>query len=223
MRRLIYSILAVLLFLTDNIINAQYQNNWPALNRSYQENYFSIDFFYENLSPYGEWIEIENDLIVWRPTHIPFNWKPYTNGRWLWTNEGWFWDSNEPFGWAVYHYGRWHFDEYYGWLWLPDTQWAPAWVEWRYSDNFIGWAPLSPYASFDINFGIRFSVRTRMVYKKWCFVRINKFYGTNINRYLIKRPNYKQLFRVTKYRTNFYFRIIKLSVVVSIEILLKEE
>jgi len=27
---------------------------------------------------------------------------------------------------------------------MPDDVWGPAWVEWRYDDEYIGWAPLRP-------------------------------------------------------------------------------
>jgi hypothetical protein len=35
-------------------------------------------------------------------------------------------------------------DPYYGWVWVPDTVWGPAWVGWREGGNYIGWAPLPP-------------------------------------------------------------------------------
>ncbi|MCX7916289.1 MAG: hypothetical protein N3A53_08330, partial [Verrucomicrobiae bacterium] len=50
----------------------------------------------------------------------------------------------EPFGWAVFHYGRWYYDDYYGWIWIPDRIWGPAWVEWRETETYVGWAPLLP-------------------------------------------------------------------------------
>ena len=53
-------------------------------------------------------------------------------------------ETNEPFAWAVYHYGRWGYDEDYGWFWVPGDTWAPAWVQWRYSDDYVGWAPVGP-------------------------------------------------------------------------------
>jgi len=51
-------------------------------------------------------------------------------------------------GLATYHYGRWVYDSYYGWLWTPGTQWAPAWVSWREGGDYIGWAPLPPGCDF---------------------------------------------------------------------------
>jgi hypothetical protein len=87
--------------------------------------------------------------------------------------------SNEPFGWITYHYGRWYYDNYYGWVWMPDDVWAPAWVEWRYDDDYIGWAPLPPYASFHMTFGIRFTTHWRAPANYWNIIRYNRF-GTVI-------------------------------------------
>jgi len=33
-----------------------------------------------------------------------------------------------------------------GWLWVPGRVWAPAWVDWRQNDTYLGWAPLPPSA-----------------------------------------------------------------------------
>ncbi|MEO8884293.1 MAG: DUF6600 domain-containing protein [Devosia sp.] len=62
-------------------------------------------------------------------------------GRW---RRGWYFASDEPFAWAVYHYGRWYDDGDLGWCWVPGNVWAPAWVSWRDSDDYVGWAPLPP-------------------------------------------------------------------------------
>jgi hypothetical protein len=37
---------------------------------------------------------------------------------------------------------------------VPDDEWAPAWVSWRKSDDYVGWAPLPPEARFDRRTGI---------------------------------------------------------------------
>ena len=73
------------------------------------------------------------------------DWRPYSQGYWSYTDDyGWYWVSDEPFAWAVFHYGRWTYDEDDGWIWIPDTEWGPAWVTWRWSDDYVGWAPLGP-------------------------------------------------------------------------------
>ena len=104
-----------------------------------------IDTFYDELAPYGEWVWHPRYGYVWLPEDVSPRWRPYTVGHWVSTDEyGWYWDSQEPFAWAVYHYGRWGYDQDYGWFWVPGDTWAPAWVQWRYSDDYVGWAPIGP-------------------------------------------------------------------------------
>jgi hypothetical protein len=67
------------------------------------------------------------------------SWRPYTNGRWVYTDAGWTWISEEPFGWATYHYGRWARLRNIGWIWVSGDEWAPAWVSWRKSNDYVGW------------------------------------------------------------------------------------
>ena len=133
-------------------------------------------FFYSSLAPHGEWIEVGAGTRVWRPFHIPHQWRPYLLGRWVWTDDyGWYWMSDEPFGWITYHYGRWFYDDYYGWIWIPDDVWAPAWVEWRYDNDYIGWAPLPPYARFNVTIGIQFTNHWIAPPHYWNVVRYNRF------------------------------------------------
>ncbi len=155
------------------------QKSWTALNPNPSDLSMQVGFFYSSLSPYGEWIEIESGLRVWRPLHIHNQWRPYLLGRWVWTDYGWYWMSNEPFGWITYHYGRWYNDGYYGWVWMPDDVWGPAWVEWRYNDDYIGWAPLPPYATFNVSLGMRFTTHWVAPVHYWNFVRYHRF-GTVI-------------------------------------------
>ena len=92
----------------------------------------------------GEWIQTAEYGLVWRPTNISSSWQPYVYGRWVYTDAGWAWFSDEPFGWAVYHYGEWGYSSALGWYWIPGTVWAPAWVSWRWNDGYAGWCPLGP-------------------------------------------------------------------------------
>lgn len=140
-------------------------------------------YFYNSLSPYGEWIESDFGY-AWRPLHISHGWRPYLHGRWVWTHYGWYWVSREPFGWATFHYGRWYYDDYYGWIWIPDYEWGPGWVEWCYNDDYIGWAPLSPYAHFSINIGITFVNNWITPVHYWNFIPYRHFTSTKIVNYV---------------------------------------
>jgi hypothetical protein len=106
-----------------------------------------VDYFYDNLSG-GSWIDVEGYGYCWQPD-VALNdqsWRPYTDGYWAYTDDGWTWISYEDFGWATYHYGRWARLSDYGWVWVPgaDLEWGPAWVSWRTGGDYIGWAPLPP-------------------------------------------------------------------------------
>ena len=104
--------------------------------------------FYEPLGHYGRWVDVGGYGRCWTPGGVEHDWRPYTNGHWDRTDDGWYWVSDEPWGWATCHYGRWFLDPNFGWVWVPQTQWAPAWVAWRDGDAYTGWAPLPPRARF---------------------------------------------------------------------------
>ncbi len=116
--------------------------------------YYELDNFYEPLTPYGEWVSMEPYGSVWYPTQVGPQWKPYTYGKWAWSDSGWLWVSYEPWGWATYHYGRWIMDSYYGWVWIPGNVWGPAWVEWYDSPGYVGWSPLALTPRFYIEIGL---------------------------------------------------------------------
>jgi hypothetical protein len=67
----------------------------------------SLDFFYDNLEPYGSWREVGDYGYCWQPRDVNRDWRPYSDGRWVYSDAGWTWDSDEPYGWAVYHYVGW--------------------------------------------------------------------------------------------------------------------
>ncbi len=119
----------------------------------------SYNYFYETLSPYGSWVDYPGYGYCWQPsvTVIDAGWRPYHNrGRWLYTDSGWYWQSDYSWGWAPFHYGRWVNTHNCGWLWSPDTVWAPAWVSWRHSRDHCGWAPLPPGAAFVAGVGFHY-------------------------------------------------------------------
>src|SRR5437588_4738638 len=115
-----------------------------------------VDFFYSNLAPYGYWVDRPSYGWVWVPRHVRHGWRPYSYGRWVYTDYGWTWVSTEPYGWATYHYGRWYDDLDYGWGWLPGTDWGPGWVDWREGDGYLGWAALPPSVGFSASVGLVF-------------------------------------------------------------------
>ena len=151
------------------------QQSRAAILLPQNESQEAVNMFYTDLTPYGQWIEFQPGYYAWQPTLVDPGWRPYTRGHWVWSNYGWYWVSAEPFGWATYHYGRWYYDDFYGWLWIPGTIWGPAWVEWRYNDSYVGWAPLPPYAHFHITVGIRFTRRWAAPPTYWSFIAYDHF------------------------------------------------
>ena len=111
-----------------------------------------FSFFYDSLSPYGNWVEVGEYGACWLPA-VEENWAPYTNGNWAYTDMGWTWVSHEPFGSIVFHYGRWLLTSE-GWAWVPGSDWAPAWVSWRAGNEYVGWAPLPPSVPWHANRGV---------------------------------------------------------------------
>ena len=127
-----------------------YDNNPPP----------EVASFYSELAPYGAWIQLSGVGWCWQPSVVVSQpgWRPYCHGgQWVWTDAGWYWQSDYSWGWAPFHYGRWLRHERSGWVWLSDTVWGPAWVTWRVAGDQCGWAPLPPRAEFDAAYGFRFN------------------------------------------------------------------
>jgi hypothetical protein len=141
----------------------------------------NIDFntFYNELSPYGRWVNNARYGRVWVCNETGF--QPYsTNGHWVYTDEGWTWVSDYPWGWAPFHYGRWDYDPAYGWFWVPGYEWAPAWVSWRSGGDYYGWAPLSPGLSVSV--GVSFGA---IPASHWVFVPHQYITSPSIHNYYI--------------------------------------
>src|SRR5215831_8354043 len=112
-----------------------------------------VTYFYNDLSPYGTWVDLEGVGWCWQPRVVVVNhtWRPYCDaGHWVYTDAGWFWQSDYSWGWAPFHYGRWQLHPRCGWVWFPDRVWAPSWVVWRSEGDHCGWAPVPPHAVFDV-------------------------------------------------------------------------
>jgi hypothetical protein len=160
------------------------------------------DVFYDRLSSDGHWFNDDDYGYVWQPSVAVSNssWRPYADGHWVWTDRGWFWESNENFGWATYHYGRWTNVDGVGWVWVPGRQWAPSWVSWRHTDNddYVGWAPLPAESTFNVSVGVHPWADTYYDIgpAAYAFIRIVDF----------ARPSYSQNFVPAQESLGFYNR-----------------
>ncbi len=115
----------------------------------------TVNYFNDTLSPYGQWVEVDGYGRCWRPTTVVYDstWQPYCDrGHWVWTDCGWYWESDYSWG-ITFHYGRWFHHDRFGWCWWPDTVWSPSWVVWRSSGDYCGWGPLPPFTVYEPGFG----------------------------------------------------------------------
>jgi hypothetical protein len=139
----------------------------------------SVSFFHEELSPYGRWVVAGSYGDVWVPGGVTAGWSPYVDGEWVWTDYGWTWVAYDSWGDIPYHYGTWVLADSYGWAWVPGTVWAPAWVTWAYTDDYIGWAPVPP--TFILSANGYYGRPIVVSEARYCFVPTSRFVGVNVS------------------------------------------
>jgi uncharacterized protein YraI len=163
---------------------------------NYGEGWTNRATFYDRLTPYGNWIWLQGQY-VWVPRNVGPQWRPYTVGRWVYTDRyGWMWSSREPFGWATYHYGRWGYSNRVGWFWVPGNRWAPAWVSWRQSNDYLAWAPLPPTPDEGLGLTIRVGVIPDYY---WQAVPTRDFLDDDLPRYIVRdRGRFDPILRETQ-------------------------
>lgn len=172
----------------------------------------TVNYFYNELSPYGTWIDLPGYGRCWRPTIAVWNrsWRPYADGgRWLWTDSGWYWYSDYSWGWAPFHYGRWTTHGHYGWVWVPDVHWGPAWVSWRSSSSYCGWAPLPPSARWggrgfyhnSLSVGVSFDFGLADFH--YVYLPFNRFCDRRPSQYYIASHRAREIHRETTVVNNY--------------------
>ncbi|WP_051069628.1 DUF6600 domain-containing protein [Mariniradius saccharolyticus] len=156
----------------------------------------SFQVFYNELSPYGDWVMDPQFGYVWVP-FVEAGFQPYlTNGYWAMTEFGNTWVSNYAWGWAPFHYGRWFWNNFYGWAWVPDYEWGPAWVSWRTGGGYYGWAPLAP--------GFNFSVGFYAPAAHWVFIPQKRFRHPHFHRYCVPNYHARRIYNRTTVINNTY-------------------
>ncbi len=171
MKKILYTLLAVSVVLLSGCVVGT-QTTTTNINDQRPDPTFSV------LDSYGQWVNVPGLGTVWRP-YDENNWQPYYNGQWVWTDQGWMWQSDEPYGWVVYHYGNWDYTNAYGWVWLPNYVWQPARVRWYHSNGYIGWAPMPPPGSSTASI----IYNNRYVNSTWVFVPEQHFYNKQVGHY----------------------------------------
>jgi hypothetical protein len=160
----------------------------------------SFQVFYDQLSPYGQWVDDDNYGYVWIPDSgsdfVPYS----SDGHWILTDYGWTWASDYIWGWATFHYGCWSFNDSFGWFWVPDNEWGPAWVNWREADGYYGWEPMEPGMSISMSFDRRYDSNN----DHWLFVSNHDFERTDINHYYVNRTDRDRIVRNSTIINNTY-------------------
>jgi hypothetical protein len=178
----------------------------PAATPASAQAAVSVSLFYGELAPHGRWFQHPRWGWAWFPTAVDADWRPYAQGQWAWTEEnGWYWISDEPFGWAVYHYGRWAYDGEYGWIWIPGSTWGPAWVAFRESDEYVGWAPLPP-ETLEADYGwqgIYTALDASYYQPRWVFVPRRHFLARHAYAYAAPAQRNVVIIRVTRDVTRY--------------------
>ena len=218
MKKSILAVLLGFLFLSSCVIYVPYEGEEgppppspPREERTYEgdhEGYpveMDYDDFYEYLGPYGVWIHNAPYGYVWIPRRVGHHWRPYTYGRWVWTNYGWTWLSDHEWGWGPFHYGRWGWDARLGWFWVPGSIWAPAWVSWRWGSVYIGWSPLPPGVEFEAGIGIA-SLPDDFSDNYWVFIEGRYFQYDYLDRYVLPYERNPTLVRLSVHKANLSVR-----------------
>jgi hypothetical protein len=132
-----------------------------------------------------------------------YRWRPYSDGRWVWTDYGWTWISDQEWGDIPFHYGRWGWDNEIGWFWVPGTVWGPAWVTWRSNDQYMGWAPLPPGVEFRAGMNFN-SLSFDVPYNFWIFIQGPHFQDWNLNPYVLPFERNQTIINYTIIHNNIY-------------------
>jgi hypothetical protein len=134
-----------------------------------------------------------------------YRWRPYSDGHWVMTDDGWTWIANEEWGSIPFHYGRWGYDDEFGWFWVPGTVWGPAWVSWRWSDQYAGWAPLPPGVEFRTGMGFA-SLSFDIPIRFWIFLEAPHFLDRDIYRYSLPYERNVTIINFTSIHNNIHYR-----------------
>ncbi len=168
-------------------------DGWALVSAAAAQDVAASVQFRSALQPYGTWHRNRRLGDVWVPANLSRDWRPYTAGHWVYTDDyGWYWvadDQEADWGWITYHYGRWYRDADDGWIWIPNEVWGPAWVDWRYGDQYVGWAPEPPD---------RYAVETEADPPFWSFVTAGDLIAPSIAGVLPPFQRHAEFFEHTK-------------------------
>jgi hypothetical protein len=143
---------------------------------------FGFNYFHDRLGDQGRWLYSPIWGDVWQPRRrlVGYDFQPYTNGYWEYTDEyGWYWVSEDSFDDVVYHYGRWVYDPDLTWVWIPGYTWSPGWVVWREGGGYSGWMPMPPDEAFISGTGLSLGMNFGSV--GFNFYGYDRWYGNRVD------------------------------------------
>ena len=153
-----------------------------------------VTYFYQELAPYGQWLWSQEHGWVWQPAGLDEEWRPFSYGRWVYSDYGWTWVSYYPWGWAAFHYGAWAYLPDVGWVWVPGVVWSPARVVWRYSTVYVGWSPI--IAGYDYYYGWGYYP---IHYHHWSFIHWHLFCHHHLHHHFVHHHHVQHVFHHTHY------------------------
>lgn len=177
----------------------------------------SVAKFKDELAPSGRWVQVKavDYDWVWVPDVQKGHpdWRPYIDGgHWVWTDAGWYWESDYAWGATCFHYGRWVSTEF-GWAWVPGSQWAPAWVCWRECDGYYGWAPLPPCTHYSVGLGFYFhgkhcaaGFEFGLGVNDFCFVGAGNFLEIDLVKHRCHHDECVKIYNTTVIRNTYVYR-----------------
>ena len=143
-----------------------------------------FDTFLHLLDAYGKWSKIDGKWAFTPDDRIA----PYREGRWLYTEYGWYWKGRAPHSWATEHYGYWKRDAHKVWSWYPGPYWLPQIVEFRATTKYIGWR--TGAVDSDGNF-VEAPIDRYSKPEEWTFVTLAQF-ANPITAGIIAKPDLAQ-------------------------------
>jgi Family of unknown function (DUF6600) len=150
--------------------------------------------FRPTLDPHGSWIDDPNYGTAWTPNQdeVGPDFVPYdTDGQWDYVDGDYSWISDFAWGWVCFHYGRWVYSS--SWIWIPGRTYAPAWVDWRLTNDdptYLGWAPTAPAWGWNGGSAVRLVLNT---YAPWTYVGANQVFGSGLSTRLVTGAAAQQL------------------------------
>ena len=127
-----------------------------------------FDTVLQLLNPYGTWSKIDGKWAYTPLDHMA----PYTDGRWLYSEYGWYWKGRLAHSWATEHYGYWKRGANKVWSWYPGAYWLSEIVEIRATDKYVGWR--SGEVDDDGNF-VEAPIDRYNKPDEWTFVTLQQF------------------------------------------------